>query len=81
MEHWARSPPARSSPSFTLPVSSYIGDCEICVELQKIRAGVNGVQVSEDARPFQPPRWARGSGSGSPWNGAGKDTLVPDTGW
>lgn len=25
---------------------SYIGDCEISVELQKIQAGVNGIQVS-----------------------------------
>lgn len=31
------------------PCFSYIGDCEISVELQKIRAGVNGIQVSVDA--------------------------------
>jgi hypothetical protein len=42
------------------------------VELQKIRGGVSGVQVSEEARLPQPPQWARGSGNSSPWNGAGK---------
>lgn len=34
-----------SSPFFFLPPFSYIGDCEISVELQKIQAGVNGIQV------------------------------------
>lgn len=32
-------------PSFFLPTFSYIGDCEISAELQKIQAGVNGIQV------------------------------------
>lgn len=51
------------------------------MELQKIRGGVSGVQVSEEARLPQPPQWAWGSGNGSPWNRAGKDVMVPDMGW
>lgn len=34
-----------SPPFFSLPPFSYIGDCEISVELQKMQAGVNGIQV------------------------------------
>lgn len=41
------------------PHVSYIGDCEISVELQKIHAGVNGIQVGET----QPLVWAQGRGS------------------
>ncbi|GAB1294565.1 Extended synaptotagmin-3 [Apodemus speciosus] len=33
----------------------YIGDCEICVELQKIRAGVNGVQLQGTLRVILEP--------------------------
>lgn len=47
------------------------------MELQKIRAGVNGVQVSEDARLPRPPRWAWWKQLLEP---AGKDTMVPDVG-
>lgn len=52
------------------------------MELQKIRAGVNGIQVSEDAMTATPVP-AVGSGK---WNQltpepAGKDTMVPDVGW
>lgn len=41
---------------------SYIGDCEISVELQKIQAGVNGIQVS-GARWYCP--------HSCPWGGVG----------
>ena len=41
-ELWTYPCPQLSS---SLPTSSYIGDCEISVELQKIQAGVNGIQV------------------------------------
>lgn len=90
MHHWASFLPALSSrtnrplPFLFLhpPCFSYIGDCEISVELQKIRAGVNGIQVSEDAMTATPVP-AVGSGK---WNQltpepAVKDTMVPDMGW
>lgn len=43
--------------------SSYIGDCEISVELQKIQAGVNGIQVS-GARWCCPHSCPGGGGGG-----------------
>lgn len=54
-------------PSFSLPTFSYIGDCEISAELQKIQAGVNGIQVCgtwwhcPPPMPLLPALWAGGS--------------------
>lgn len=67
------------SPPFSLPPLSYIGDCEISVELQKIQAGVNGIQVGGawwNCPPFIAPLhqslslgWESGQGeAGSCWN-------------
>lgn len=70
MYHWASCLPALSS-STPLPCThfSYIGDCEISVELQKIQAGVNGIQVREDAVTAAPaPALGSGSGISSHWS-------------
>lgn len=62
-----------SPPSFSLPTFSYIGDCEISVELQKIQAGVNGIQVGGARRdcpcsPIPAPGWGSGQwGAGCGW--------------
>lgn len=73
---WASFPLPHLSPSLPL---SYIGDCEISVELQKIQAGVNGIQVGGawwNCPPFIAPLhrslslgWESGQGeAGSCWN-------------
>lgn len=61
-ERWTCS---SSRPSFSLPTFSYIGDCEISAELQKIQAGVNGIQVRGawwHCPHFLPPGWEAGQG-------------------
>ena len=73
--HWASLPISLESwtcpsspPSFSLPTFSYIGDCEISVELQKIQAGVNGIQVG-GARRDCLQVGGQGRGSGLPAGG------------
>lgn len=63
LSEWWTCPSSR--PSFSLPTFSYIGDCEISAELQKIQAGVNGIQVRGAwwHRPhFLPLGWEAGQG-------------------
>lgn len=54
-----------SQTCFPFPTFSYIGDCEISVELQKIQAGVNGIQVGG---AWSDCLWGRQGG----WLGSGK---------
>lgn len=65
-ERWT-SPSSR--PSFSLPTFSYIGDCEISVELQRIQAGVSGIQVRGTWRhcpPHPSCPWGGRLGRGKP---------------
>lgn len=79
------SPPSSPS-SLHLPSLSYIGDCEISVELQKIQAGVNGIQVGgawQDCPPFLPWGWGQGSGqqaANGDSSGLSRLQLVQDKG-
>lgn len=68
------SPPLSSS----FPTSSYIGDCEISVELQKIQAGVNGIQVGGGWCDYL-QGWGQGTGSGVRLEEAAGGAMTPGT--
>lgn len=69
----------------SLPAFSYIGDCEISAELQKIQAGVNGIQVRGAWWDCPPPIPAPGvggwaGGSGLMLEQAAEKVQTPNTG-
>lgn len=83
--HWASVPTSPESwtcpsslPSFSLPTFSYIGDCEISVELQKLQAGVNGIQVGGAWRDCLQVV-GQGRGSGLMLEEAAAGVLTPST--
>ena len=64
--------------SSSFPTSSYIGDCEISVELQKIQAGVNGIQVGGGWCDYL-QGWSQGTGSGVRLEEAAVGVMTPGT--